>query len=68
MEVRVGAGLPEVTSEKAVPMRSLESRHPHVPWALTWVGAQPGTRVNLKMTLKVCAHINSAETDLGLNL
>lgn len=37
-----------------------------------WVSSgsldQPGARVNLlKMTLKVCVHINSAETDLGPN-
>lgn len=29
---------------------------------------QSGTRVNLRVTLKVCDHINSAETDLGPNL
>lgn len=34
----VGAGPPEVTLEKAIPMRSRE-RAPTYGWALTWVGA-----------------------------
>lgn len=58
----VGAGPPEVTLEKAVPMRPRGSGHPHGRWA------QPGTRANLKVTMEVWAHIHSAETDLGPNL